>query len=90
MINFDWREIIEKAPLKIFQPCLDIISILENEKCYEVELHFDNTESKKKESKKAPIKLHKSLHKKGLQFEILLDTILPIGGVLYKESYGLM
>jgi hypothetical protein len=81
-------ELLEKAYKKTFKPTISCVKNVSNGGEFEVSLTYDNIKKKTKETTKYSVSILKE-KRVGLPFKITLPTMLEIGGVKYKESYGL-
>lgn len=81
------REIFEKAKQKNFKPTVDIIQKIAIGGDFTIALNYKPLKSENI-TNQFPIKIINN-REPGLPFKITLKEYLDVGGVLYKESYGL-
>jgi hypothetical protein len=79
--------IFKDSTKKVFKPTIDCLNKITKGGVFQITLEYSNS---KKETEKNKFKLEIIQQKvAGLPFKITLPNLLDIGGVEYKESYGL-
>ena len=82
------NNLLSNAFKKVFTPTINCINELAEGGTYNITLEYENVNNNKTERENFELLiLNENL--KGLRFKIILPSMLEIGGIKYKESYGL-